>query len=435
MKTKKQMNRRLFLKTSAAAAGAGLLSTPAQGAVAGEKKPALAKIKEYRTLGRTGFKASDIGAGKPLNAVVLGALLDAGVNYIDTAESYGRGQSEKTVAEAIKNRDRKSLFINSKLSMRGDPSKEQILSRAYKCLERLQTEYLDCMMIHSCGSVEAVKYSPFHEAMAQLKKEKKLRFVGLSNHGGNYNDVPEPMEKVLLAAVKDGRYDLILLVYNFLKRDMGEKVLEACREKNIGTTLMKVNPVGSYHAYKERLEEAVKEGRSTERLKSLVARLKERAGQAQDFIKKHNLTDNEAIRSAAYRFVLDNGNVNSALFNFSNFEQVDSMLGISGTRFSGKDRKILGALSQGCGDLYCRHACGACESKCPAGVPVNTIMRYHYYFDARGREKHALQKYAALPTVKADRCFDCSGMCEAGCPYGVPIQGLLMMAHSSLTLG
>ncbi|MCK4763851.1 MAG: aldo/keto reductase [Candidatus Aminicenantes bacterium] len=434
MKTKNRMDRRLFLKTSAVAAGAGILSVPAQGAEPEEKKTNPTKIKEYRTLGRTGFKASDIGVGKPLNAAVLGALLDAGVNYIDTAEGYGRGQSEKVVAEAIKNRDRKSLFINSKLSMRGNPSKEQILSRAYKCLDRLQTGYLDCMMMHSCGNVEAVKYKPFHDAMAQLKKEKKLRFVGLSNHGGNYNDVSESMEKVLLAAAADGRFDVMLLVYNFLKRDMGEKVLEVCRKKNIGTTLMKVNPVGSYHAYKERFEEAEKKGQPTERLKGLVARMKKRAGQARDFIKKHNLTDNEAIRSAAYRFVLDNKNAHSALFNFSNFEQVDSMLGISGTGFSGKDQKTLSALSQGCGDLYCRHACGACESKCPAGVPVNTIMRYHHYFDAQGREKHALQKYAALPTAKADRCFQCSGMCETACPYGVPIQGLLMMAHGSLTL-
>ena len=158
--------------------------------------------------------------------------------------------------------------------MRGNPTKEQVLSRARKCLERLQTDYLDCMMIHSCSSVESLNYQPFHDAMNQLKKEGKLRFIGISNHGGNYNDVQESMEKVHLAAVKDGRYDVLLLVYNFLKQDMGEKILKACREKNIGTVLMKVNPVGSYHAYKSRLEEAEKKGQPTERLQGVVARLK-----------------------------------------------------------------------------------------------------------------------------------------------------------------
>lgn len=432
---KQSFNRRHFLKTSAASiAGAGLLTSATQG-FSEEKEPAVPKIKEYRLLGRTGFKASDIGVGKPYNAAVLRVLLDAGVNYIDTAESYGRGQSEKVIGEVIKDRDRKALFITSKLSMRGNPSKEQILIRARKCLQNLGTDYLDCMMIHGCPTVAAVKYAPFHEAMDQLKKDGKLRFVGMSNHGGNYNDVPESMEKVHLAAVKDGRYDVLLLVYNFLKRDMGEKILTACREKNIGTVLMKVNPVGSYHAYKSRLEAAEKEGKPTERLRGVVDRLKKRVDLAQDFIKKHNLTDNETIRSAAYRFVLDNKNAHSALFNFSNFDEVDSLLRVSGTRFSSEDQKTLAALSHGCGDLYCRHACGDCESKCPAGVPVNTIMRYSHYFDAHGREKYAMEKYAALPTAKADRCFRCSGNCEQACPHGVPIHGLLVMAHHNLTLG
>jgi len=435
MKTKKAINRRHFLKTSAVSiAGAGLLTSTAHG-FSEETEPAAPKIKEYRLLGRTGFKASDIGVGKPFNAAVLRVLLDAGVNYIDTAESYGRGQSEKVIGEVIKGRDRKALFITSKLSMHGNPSKELILSRARKSLENLGTDYLDCMMIHGCPTVAAVTYSPFHEAMAQLKQEGKLRFVGMSNHGGNYNDVPESMEEVHMAAVKDGRYDVLLMVYNFLKRDMGEKILTACREKNIGTVLMKVNPVGSYHAYKSRLEEAEKEGKPTERLRDVVDRLKKRVDLAQDFIKKHNLTDTEAIRSAAYRFVLDNQNVHTALYNFSNFDEVDSLLGVSGTRFSAKDQKTLAVLSRGCGDLYCRHACGDCESMCPAGVPVNTIMRYHHYFDAHGREKYAMGKYAALPTAKADRCYQCSGNCEQACPYGVPIHGLLLMAHHNLTLG
>jgi predicted aldo/keto reductase-like oxidoreductase len=436
MRTKNGMNRRRFLKTSAVSiAGAGLLYSSKQGFTQEDGNAPAVKIKEYRILGRTGFKASDIAVGKPYNAAVLRALLDAGVNYIDTGESYGRGQSEKVIGEVIKDRDRKSLFITSKLSMRGNPGKEQVLSRARKCLERLRVDYLDCMMIHSCPNVESLNYQPFHDAMNQLKKEGKLRFIGMSNHGGNYNDVPESMEKVHLAAIKDGRYDVLLLVYNFLKRDMGEKILKACRGKNIGTVLMKVNPVGSYHAYKARLEEAEKKGEPTERLQGVVARLKKRVELAQDFIKKHRLTNNEAICSAAYRFVLDNKDAHCALFHFTNFDQVDSVLSVSGTRFSSKDQKTLSALSRGCGDLYCRHACGICESKCPAGVPVNTIMRYNHYYEAQMREKYAVEKYASLLTAKADRCFQCNGMCENACPYGVPIHGLLLMAHSNLTLG
>ena len=94
MNKKNNMDRRNFIKASAASlTGAGLL-LPTTGVFAAEtSEEAPVKIREYRTLGRTGFKASDISVGKPYNAAVLGALLDTGINYIDTAESYGRGQS------------------------------------------------------------------------------------------------------------------------------------------------------------------------------------------------------------------------------------------------------------------------------------------------------------------------------------------------------
>ena len=97
---------------------------------------------------------------------------------------------------------------------------------------------------------------------------------------------------------------------------------------------MKVNPIGSYYAYKARLDDAEKEGKPTMRLQFVVARLKKRVDQCQHFIKKHNLKDNEAIRTAAYRFVLNNPKTHTALFKFSSFEEIDSMVGISGNRLS-----------------------------------------------------------------------------------------------------
>ena len=95
---------------------------------------------------------------------------------------------------------------------------------------------------------------------------------------------------------------------------------------------------------------------------------------------------------------------------------------------------ILAAYKEECGELYCRHACGICESSCPHHVPVNTIMRYNHYFEAQGSEKFAMEKYAQLETSKADHCRNCAGWCQTSCPYGVPIQGLLNIAHAQLTL-
>jgi ferredoxin len=67
-------------------------------------------------------------------------------------------------------------------------------------------------------------------------------------------------------------------------------------------------------------------------------------------------------------------------------------------------------------------------------VPVNTILRYQHYFAAQRREKEAMGYYAGIPGVRADACRDCGAPCEAACPYGVPVQGMLLVAHDTLSM-
>jgi diketogulonate reductase-like aldo/keto reductase len=93
------------------------------------------------------------------NPAILERMLDAGINYIDTAESYG---NEPLVGSVIKKRDRKSVFISTKLQVEKDLSKEGFLTRARKCLERLQTDYIDCLMMHCPEKVEILKTEGFH---------------------------------------------------------------------------------------------------------------------------------------------------------------------------------------------------------------------------------------------------------------------------------
>lgn len=436
------MNRRSFLKNSSIGVmAAGMLSQTKWLNSEKTVKTVPPKIKEYRTLGRTGFKVSDISAGFQFDLGLLNALLDAGINYIDTAEEYGRGNSERTVGKALKNRDRKSLFVTTKLVLHSftkeiDLTKEGLLARARKCLERLQTDYIDCLMIHSAHNVKNIKTEGFHEAVKQLKSEGRLRFCGISNHGSkSWHEPEESMEKILLAAAEDGRFDVIMVGYNFLNEDRGEKVLKACREKNIGTVLMKTNPVGEYLKMKKEIEAMEKEG---EKISELVAytfaKIKRKAEKAEGFMKKYNLNNPDETRDAAIRFVLSNPNVNTVCYGFKTFNDLEDYIKLSGSRLTAIDKKKLAAYAEGCGDLYCRHACGICESQCPNKVPVNTIMRYNHYFEAQGREKYAMVKYAELPTSKANLCQNCEGNCEIACPYDVPIHGLLILAHQRLTL-
>ncbi|MGD8535097.1 MAG: aldo/keto reductase [Candidatus Aminicenantes bacterium] len=435
---RERMSRRGFLGGSLAVlVGAGL----SRGEMLFDSKSSLAsdtlKIREFRTLGRTGFKVSDIGLGSgELNdPALLEAVLDAGINYIDTAEGYMRGGVEKTIGSVIKNRDRKSFFLSTKLTLGRNRTKESYIGRARRCLERLQTDTIDCLMIHMPSTVEDLKTEGFHEAIRELKAEGRVRFCGLSNHGSQWGDVPETMEKVHMSAAEDGRFDVALLVYNFIQREMGENILKAYKEKNVGTTIMKTNPVLNYLEMKERADEMKESGREVpERLETLISRLKTRADQAEAFKNEYNLTNYNEIRDAAIKFVLSHPYVSTACPTIKNYDDLEAYVALSGTKLKSAEKKILAAYEATFGEFYCRHACGKCESRCPYGVPVNTIMRYNHYFMGQGREKTAMVKYRQLEAGRAARCDNCSGYCEQSCPYGVPIQGLLMIAHKTLTL-
>ena len=123
MKTKHRrktgLSRRNFMTYSlSAAAGGGLSGKEKLFARSDVNAADDLKIKEYRTLGRTGFKVSDIGlgAGPTNNADVAEAVLDAGINYIDTAEHYVQGNSERTIGQVLAKRDRKKVFVTTKLN-------------------------------------------------------------------------------------------------------------------------------------------------------------------------------------------------------------------------------------------------------------------------------------------------------------------------------
>jgi predicted aldo/keto reductase-like oxidoreductase len=290
-------------------------------------------------------------------------------------------------------------------------------------------------MIHMPNTVDKLNTEGFHAAFKELKAEERVRFLGLSNHGAQWGDVPETMAKVHLAAAEDGRFDVALLVYNFLQKDEGERILKVYKQKNIGATLMKTNPVLNYSEVKEQADQLKEEGKEvSERMQNLLDRLKGRADGTEAFQKLYGLKSFDEVRSAAMKFVLDNPNVSCVCPTIKNFSDLEFYGNLSGARFDLEAEKTLAAYKTLYGDLYCRHACGKCESSCPHSVPVNTIMRYNHYFQAQGREKAAMVKYAAIPQHKADICRNCSGYCEKSCPYGVPIQGLLVLADSTLSL-
>jgi len=439
MNKKLEIGRREFFKSAAfGIAGAAVPVRAARGEArvqdAQSTEKTTPKIKEHRLLGRTGFQVSDLATGYIQDFGVFSALLDAGVNYIDTGESYPG--SHKLIGRVLKGRDRKKIFLTSKMQPEGDITKEGFLKRARKCLEDLETDYFDCLMLHMPERVEVLKTEGFHAAMRELKAEGRVRFLGVSHHGSFwFRDPEETMDRILLAAVEDGRFDVFLMAYNFLQMDRGEQVIQAAKEKKVGITLMKTKPVGTYSLLKSRIEQLEKEGKEVDPLfREGLARYKDIADRAETFIKKYDLQNPEEVKEAALRFALTNPNVHTVCCSAKTYAEAEQFIRQSGSKLSEKDVVTLARYKEACGALYCRHACGVCEPECHRGVPVNTIMRYHHYFAAQGREKEAMLKYARIPGARAEECGHCPGYCEKACPFGVPIQGMLLLAHDQLTL-
>ncbi len=433
----KQAGRRNFLKKSVLGlAGTGMVVNHGRINPKDEEKPV---IKRYRTLGRTGFRVSDFGSGSPSSEGVLRALLDAGVNVIDTGEAYGNGNNEKLIARVLKDYDRSKIFINSKLLPEEGafPSKEEVIKRTLASLERLETDYVDCMMIHSAESSKIMKDEAFHEGMKQMIKEGKVRSVGVSCHGNNHLVNPdESLDTILMAAVEDGRFDVIQLAYNFFNRDKAEKVLNACEQKNMGTQIIKSNPIQLFMMLDERINQTRAEGKEpNEYTLQFYEKFKAMTEEGKKFFADYGLETERELMDAAMKFVLCNDKAHTVLWAFNNFGDVEDMLSMSGEGSGQGELGMLETYNKAFGRLNCRIGCNDCEAACPNGVAVNYIMRYNYYYTRKGRQREAIEKFAALPGNKpAEACMDCPGYCESACRYGVSTRAVLAAAENNLRI-
>ena len=445
-----KLDRRNFFKVGGAlVAGSALSLSPATHAAQDEEdtKPP-SKVTNYRMLGRTSFKASDIslGCGRINEANVIRYAYDRGVNYFDTAETYGNGDSERKIGEAMPHMDRKEIFITTKLWVVAETTEAEIIERFGKCQERLNTDYVDALYLHGVGDASIVTHEGFHNAVAKLKAEGKLRHAGISSHGPS-GDEPDSMEKVLCAAAEDGRFDLMLLAYNFMNQEEGLNVLAACKKNNIGTTGMKMtpgviqvdpfdpdNPTEEYAGYMKRImdrgrtrEEAI------ERVTRWVNEQTEQIDKTKPFLAKHGIKTEEELYNKSLRWVLQNKDMHTICVSMPGYDDIDKTLPLSGTTLSSADRAFLRDYAYAFNNMYCRHACSSCVTSCPERLPVSSIMRYSYYYQQQKREKFAMRKYARLENKTASHCLTCEAPCNGACPHGINIQANLVKAHTLLS--
>ena len=448
VQTINEFSRRKFFKVGASAVAAsalGLSSKTANAKPSQEEK--LPKIKDHRVLGRTGFKVSDISMGgtRVSEASVVRYAYDHGVNYFDMAEGYGNGNAEKCIGETMPFMERDKIFITTKLHVNDDESEESILHRFEECKKRLNTDYVDCLYMHNPSKIETLDHPGFHAATKKLISEKKLRFIGLSSHGPRSGN--DTMETILTKAAEDGRFAVMLLIYNFLNREAGERILAACKKNNVGTSAMKISPkfvkIDPYvpdnptKEQKRRLDRMMKRGRTKEEaeegLKNWMKDQEKKLAEYKPFFEKYGIKTEDELYKSTIQWVLKNPDMHTVCLSFSDFDLIDKVIPISGTKMSSKESRLLHQYGQMIDSQYCRHGCTECFGSCPNDMPVSTIMRYAYYY-LQGREKEAMQKYADLKELNAISCHECDAPCLNGCPHKLNVQANLVQAHSILTL-
>ncbi|MEJ2239403.1 MAG: aldo/keto reductase [Gemmatimonadales bacterium] len=407
------------------------------------------RIQRYRTLGRTGFRVSDISLGASFLRApnLVRYAFDKGINYIDTAESYENGAAERAIRGALQHVDREKIFISTKADIRRRDSKESVLRRARRSLQRLDTEYIDAYMMASVSTVNWLNAPGYHAAMDQLKAEGRVKFTGVTYHGPEETD-QTGMADILCAAAADGRFDVLLLVYNFLAHSEGDRIIAAAKANNVGTTAMKTAP-GKLRAepfdpdnmselYQQYLDSMLRLGRSRasalRELRAYSNAQNEFVERTQVFAERYGIENEEALQLASIQWVLQNPDMNTACISAWNFDFIDKIVALSGTRLTAPAEGLLEAARSTLDSQYCRHGCVECMDRCPFNVPVSNIMRYAYYFEAQGQERHAMSKYAALDGSGAAPCKDCAGLCAGACRYGVDIQRTMLQAHGLLTL-
>jgi aryl-alcohol dehydrogenase-like predicted oxidoreductase len=202
---------------------------------------------QYRPLGRTGIRVSPyclgammFGAGgnpdRGETTRIIHKALDAGINFVDTADAYSRGESEEIVGQALKGR-RDSVVLSTKVyhSMGADPNQQggsrRWITRAVEdSLRRLQTDYIDLYQLHRPVPDTDIEETLF--VLSDLMRAGKVRAIGTSTFPAA--DIVEAQ----WVAERRGlsRFRIEQQPYSILNREIERAVLPACQKYGIGVS-------------------------------------------------------------------------------------------------------------------------------------------------------------------------------------------------------
>ncbi|MFI5319363.1 MAG: aldo/keto reductase [Myxococcota bacterium] len=397
------LDRREFLFRGAALGAAPLVAGLGAAPVVAEPPPA-PQVRRRVPLGRTGLSLPDIGFGASQlagdSALVVHALT-RGVDYFDTAESYAGSESETTLGRALAGR-RNEVLLATKTHGGASTTRAQLTGALDASLARLRTDRVELYFNHAVNDPARLRNEEWLEFASRAKQAGKIRFTGMSGHGGR-------LVECLDLALDAKLVDAVLVGFNFgqdpafYERFTGSfdfvatqpelpRVLRRARAQGVGVIAMKT------------LRGA--------RLNDM--RPYERGG--------------ATFAQAAFRWVLASGLVDSLIVTMTSASQVDEYLGASGwTALHREDAALLRRYARRSETTQCRYGCSDCADACPYGVSIPDALRARMY--AEDYQAPGLVGSALADAGNVAACLGCDGSpCRSACAHGIEIAALTRRA-------
>jgi len=325
---------------------------------------------EYRILGKSGLKISRLGfGGIPIQKTdaettrtLIRELVENGVNFIDTARAYT--VSEEYLGYALRGvRDRFVLATKSMARTR-----EGMASDIDTSLKHLQTDYIDLYQIHNPSPKDfdaVMAEGGALEALLSAREAGKIGHIGITLHS----------VELFSQAIELPWVETVMFPYNIVETQ-GEELIKECAERNIGFICMK--PL---------------------------------AGGAID--------DPEV----ALRFITLNPYVDVVIPGMADVGEIrQNVAVISDTSpLSEAENKKIAEIKDLLGTGFCRR-CNYC-APCTVGINIPSMFLFEGYYSRYDLKEWASARYEGQAKHASD-CIGC-GVCEARCPYNLPIREML----------
>ena len=196
---------------------------------------------DYRPLGRTGWNISEISFGSwgiggdawgttqdEESLAALNKAIDLGVNFIDTADVYGEGRSERLIAQMRRQRS-EQIIVATKAGRKLNPhvatgyNRQNLTNFVEQSLRNLQTDALDLLQLH-CPPSEVYEMPQVFALLDDLMKEGKIRYYGVS------------VERVdeALKAIEYPNVQSVQIIFNMFRFKPAEQFFPAARERQVG---------------------------------------------------------------------------------------------------------------------------------------------------------------------------------------------------------